>query len=97
MENDSGQGQFSNFARAVKGPRHASPLHYLILLLPVWLPQKRFLRPPPDCGTTAASAPGSVPAILCCRSSGVEHVLGKDGVVGSIPIGSTSLFNGLDF
>jgi hypothetical protein len=35
--------------------------------------------------------------ILCrlygkrCRSSGVEHVLGKDGVGGSIPLGSTSL------
>jgi hypothetical protein len=26
----------------------------------------------------------------CCRSSGVEHVLGKDGVGGSIPLGSTS-------
>lgn len=26
---------------------------------------------------------------VCCRSSGVEHVLGKDGVGGSIPLGST--------
>ena len=40
------------------------------------------------------------PAILetipiCCRSSGVEHVLGKDGVGGSIPLGSTSFLNDL--
>ena len=27
----------------------------------------------------------------CCRGSGVEHVLGKDGVGGSIPLGSTRL------
>ena|SRR5579862_2644672 len=29
------------------------------------------------------------PTKRCCRSSGVEHVLGKDGVGGSIPLGST--------
>jgi hypothetical protein len=32
---------------------------------------------------------------VCRRSSGVEHVIGNDGVRGSIPLGGTIYFNGL--
>jgi hypothetical protein len=40
------------------------------------------------------SASGTISGLGRCRSSVVEHSLGKGEVVGSIPTGSTSLFNG---
>src|ERR1700737_1245404 len=49
-------------------------------------------------GTSCIALPpdrGPVFGPECCRSSVVEHSLGKGEVVGSIPTGSTILFNGL--
>lgn len=45
------------------------------------------LRGPSPCGKLRASL---IP--VCRRSSGAEHVLGKDGVGGSIPLGGTRSF-----
>lgn len=56
------------------------------------------LRWPPSCGNSPpfSRLSHTAPAVWsCCRSSVVEHTLGKGEVGGSIPLGSTSFLLGI--